>query len=196
MNSLAEQGEWPAPGTNGNAMKKNMLATSTRPSLNSDENPYSPPESEFSAVNSPMQTGRQVVIGVLISLQALTLVAGLPIAMFQIESILFSGPILAIAGILLAATAYRSGLYRSAALGASGLGFSLFILALINLNQWSPVAAEKPVPVLAAIYLIASLPLFLVAIREVIRRTQMSPGNSSFGSEKDRVEEINQTGTD
>jgi hypothetical protein len=82
----------------------------------------------------------------------LTLLAGVWFEYYEIESIVASGPILALVGILICFLAYRERDRSGILLGSSAISLCVLVFLLIFLNRWSPEQATKPVTVVSWVY--------------------------------------------
>ena len=101
-------------------------------------------------------------------LQMLVVVVGLALAHWDIHSIIGSGLVLFLVGLLNAILSYRRRLSLGMIFGASGPLFSLLIFGLINLLHWSPDDALQPVRAMAAVYLVCggfAAPFLVLQIR-------------------------------
>jgi hypothetical protein len=97
--------------------------------------------------------------------QLLIIFAALGLEAIEVETIVGTGPIYLAAGIF---TSYRA--VREANLWGVLIGFSAIILtglifALINLNNWSPTAADRPVSIIIWSYSVIAVPLLYFIIR-------------------------------
>lgn len=105
-------------------------------------------------------------------LQLLTVIVGLGFARWKVDSIVGTGPILSILGIVLAILSYRKGLLSGVLLGLSAPAFSVMVFLIIFLQNWSPHDAQQPVPVIIGIYLLAVLSTGLLMLTQIRRRQQ------------------------
>lgn len=98
-----------------------------------------------------------------ISVQVITILIGAVATLVYIESILVSGAVLSIIGIVVAMMSLRhkwGDLYvLTAIFGGSGPILSAGCFLLINLQDWGPSAATEPIGVIAVIYACSFLPL-------------------------------------
>ncbi|MGI9474612.1 MAG: hypothetical protein ACR2NZ_23960 [Rubripirellula sp.] len=101
-------------------------------------------------------------------LQILVILVGGPLSFWFIESILGSGPVLALVGIAMAILGYREGNSSWLILGVASVGFAAFIFGLINANSWGPPEAAKPVRQMIVAFSVIMLPsLFFGIIHRV-----------------------------
>lgn len=89
-------------------------------------------------------------------------------ATIEIETIVGTGPIFSILGLIVAAMGRHSPVRRISWWGASTLLLSLFVFALILIADWSPAAARQPVGILLLLYQAAAVPLGLSALRQLL----------------------------
>ena len=125
-----------------------------------EPNPYLPPHTTSKPVRAPVPE-RRPWSRYLGALQLLVIVIGAPLSVWQIETILGSGPCLFLLGIAMALFAYRERNYWTLALGVAGLSYALFILVVINAMSWGPSEAREPVSIMniafAALYFLPLL---------------------------------------
>ncbi len=140
-------------------------------------NPYMAPETGLASERDSLFQTKYFWLRFGIGLQALVLMTGIGASFVKIESILFSGPALAVAGIVLVVLAWRKRNIWAMVLGISGPVFSIFLLVLINVLEWSPDDAKVPVPKIGLAYLAAVLILILPALLET--RSRQDPGRDS-----------------
>ena len=115
------------------------------------ENPYSPPSADSEQPIVDQKSGGGWVRG-LSGVQLLIVVVGLVGVMWDIESIMASGPCLAFVSLILMLVGWRSNRLAALICGLSGPSFALFISSLIYLNEWSPSEAFLPVLGLGLFY--------------------------------------------
>ena len=106
----------------------------------------------------------RIVYLILAILQLLGISIGVCVATIEIESIVYSGPIVSLMGIVTATGWFRRRLLSVAALGLSTVAVTVSLFLLIFLNDWSPRAAEEIVPHLLFAYQLGILPVGLMAI--------------------------------
>lgn len=102
--------------------------------------------------------------------QMLVVVVGLGLSYVEIHSIVGTGPVLAVVGIVVTVLAYRMRSRWGMTLGVSGPVFSLFIFLLINILEWGPDAAEIPVPILGTAYLATTAIVAVIVMLEIRSR--------------------------
>jgi hypothetical protein len=114
--------------------------------------------------------------------QMLVVAVGLGLSFVEIETIVGTGPVLAAVGFVVTRRGYRMGSWWTMSLGISGPVFSLFIFLLINVMEWGPGAAERPVAILGTAYLATTAILALMVRLEIRKREPQShdlpPGSS------------------
>ncbi len=88
-----------------------------------------------------------------ICLQMLVVLIGLGVACWQVESIIGTGPILSIVGIIVAVLSYQRSMKGGVLFGLSGLGLCVGVFLTIFLLDWSPGDARIPVPIMGGVYL-------------------------------------------
>ncbi len=134
------------------------------------ENPYQTPEVLPEPEREYLATRVCFWPKIWISVQLLVVVVGIGLSVATIFSIIGSGLVLSLAGIVMAICAYRLRLRWGIVLGASAPLFSVFIFALINIMEWSPRDAELPVPMMASVYLVGALILSFGSMIEIWSR--------------------------
>ncbi|MCC9643118.1 hypothetical protein LOC71_12600 [Rhodopirellula sp. JC740] len=129
-------------------------------------NPYAPSSQTTPSLPPRLRRGSKWLRGWLI-FQLLLIAAGVAAAEYEIETIVFMGPTVAVSGLILAYLAFRNRVNVATLFGVSGAAFAGFIFLLIALNSWGPSEADRPVCRLCEFYLVVSLPVtwvsFLVA---------------------------------
>ncbi len=140
------------------------------------ENPYLPPrtqsEQAISEVHAASHWPRRFLF-----LQLLVVMLGILVAYFiNIESIIVTGLVLVLVGLLLSIFSWLDKDLCSLACGVSGVAFSVFIFGLIYHNAWSPSEARRPVLILACVYAIGFL---LLAGWKIYRRRGDAVQNAS-----------------
>lgn len=147
------------------------------------DNPYRAPEVAFepTSVSVPPGTGF-FWVRLLLGLQVLIIVVSTGLAVLHTESIVGSGPVLSVSGILLAVVSLRRKLSLGVWTGAAAPAFSLFVFLTIFLNRWNPAEAREPVLIMGVVYA-ASLMVASVLLdrqlraREHADELQKSSGN-------------------
>lgn len=140
------------------------------------ENPYLPPrtqsEQAISEVRAASHWPRRFLF-----LQLLVVTLGILVAYFiNIESIIVTGLVLVLVGLLLSIFSWLDKDLCSLACGVSGVAFSVFIFGSIYHNAWSPSEARRPVLILACVYVIGFL---LLAGWTIYRRRGDAVQNAS-----------------
>jgi hypothetical protein len=135
-----------------------------------DDNPYRPPETGPDATVVSASGIRWSGTSLLAALQVFIAFTGTGLAFWDIESILGSGPLLAIVGGLHAIAGHRRGRSSAIFMGYSAPAFCIAIFLLINIKEWGPDAAQDPVSTLAVIYLI---PLVAAWLASELQRSRL-----------------------
>lgn len=135
----------------------NVRATNDR------DNPYLAPETVPEPIQRPA-IEPYFWFRILVVLHVLLVAIGLGLSYLTIESIMITGAILVVLGILTFATAYRRRSLAGIVLGASGVIFSVGVFLLVVLMDWGPADAKGPVPILIAIYFAITIALATVAL--------------------------------
>ena len=117
-----------------------------------NHNPYAPPSASLDTPEGSVSGGSRHWLRRLWILQCTVVVAGLPVALWEIETIMGSGPALAIAGLLVAMVARKHREGSLTLLGLSGPAFAALIFGLIYVMEWGPDKAATPVLLLSACY--------------------------------------------
>jgi len=154
------------------------------------KNPYAAPRPVHEPVVDKFDTGRSWWAVVASVLQLITVCVGVPIAWFNIESILFSGPIVSILGLLTTILAIRARSGNTLLLsifGLSGPAISVGTFALIAYQEWSPSDAQEPVSMLLIWYVLIVVPMGLVCVfgrqgNSSVAETAQSPDNAEPSS--------------
>jgi hypothetical protein len=87
-------------------------------------------------------------------------------AAIEVETIIWSGPILTISGLVNAIIARSSASWTKLFLGLSGPLVCALIAVCIAVFNWNPNDAEKPTIVIMTLYLFVFLPVSVVALRQ------------------------------
>ena len=125
-----------------------------------DDNPFRAPKSAFEPVESTSNKNLRR-LRVCLGLQCATIALGVAAAFYTIHSIVVTGGILCLVGIVTAFLSRRNRLSDGLAFGLSGPAISLACFTLINLLNWSPADAQHPVSIIAVVYATCALPLGL-----------------------------------
>ena len=132
------------------------------------DNPYRVPEVPFEVVRESVPRGAYFWVRSFIILQMLVAVVGTAAAFVDVETIVATGPILSIFGIFGTIVCVRKRYYFCALTCASGPVISVAIFLVIFLLNWSPTAAQEPVPLIGAVYMAILCVMGLIALRETI----------------------------
>ena len=132
------------------------------------DNPYRAPEVPFEVVRESVPRGAYFWVRSFIILQMLVAVVGTAAAFGDVETIVATGPILSIFGIFGTIVCVRKRYYFGALICASGPVISVAIFLVIFLLNWSPTAAQEPVPLIGAVYMAILCVMGLIALRETI----------------------------
>ena len=98
-------------------------------------------------------------------------ILGSTIASFvDIHSILFSGPIGLVVGLVLTILAIRQRLHYSKLFGLSAIVVTVGLFGVINILNWGPTDAERPVPIILVCYSVVSIPFGLVQRHSLMKR--------------------------
>ena len=116
-----------------------------------DSNPYRSPQVQDTPAEERRLLSRISYRAVAI-LQSLTIAIGVPLACWEIETILGSGAILFSFGLLSLAMALRAKFMAGIVFGASGPLMTLGCFVLINVKSWGPSDAQDPIAGLAVVY--------------------------------------------
>jgi hypothetical protein len=106
------------------------------------------------------------ILLVLIVVQMAAIGVGAAVAVFEIESIVVSGPILSLSGLVSAAWCAARGRTRGLYFSASVPTIAVVCFALINGLGWGPSQAQTPIATLLVVFAAASIPLGVFALRE------------------------------
>ena len=140
------------------------------------ENPYLPPRTQSEQATSEVRAASHWPRRFLF-LQLLVGMLGILVAYFiNIESIIVTGLVLVLVGLLLSIFSWLDKDLCFLACGVSGVAFSVFIFGLIYHNAWSPSEARRPVLILACVYVIGFL---LLAGWTIYRRRGDAVQNAS-----------------
>jgi K+-sensing histidine kinase KdpD len=132
------------------------------------DNPYRAPEVPFEVVRESAPRGAYFWVRAFIMMQMLVVVVGTAAAFVDVHTIMATGPILSIVGILGTIACVRNRYYFGAMIAASGSIFSLAIFLIIQLLNWGPAEAQEPVPLMGAVYMAILCVMGLVALRETV----------------------------
>ena len=116
-----------------------------------ESNPYRSPQMQDMHPSVLIPGGNRAYT-IAAALQCLTILIGVPLAVLEIETILGSGPILLVFGLLSLIFAIRRRYLAGIVFGASGLLVVLGSFLLINLMGWGPREAHEPIGSIAVVY--------------------------------------------
>jgi hypothetical protein len=111
-----------------------------------------------------------VWVRLVLGLQLVTTIIGLGFSVWHVESIVGTGPILALLGSLVAIVSFRHGLTMAGCVGLSAVPFTATVFLIIFLQNWSPGDARRPVPVMGAAYLILMIAGYFAALHQMRQR--------------------------
>jgi hypothetical protein len=94
----------------------------------------------------------------LIALQAVVIVLALALESYEHETIVGTGQLLTLVGLVIAAVAQRHHDRLAMLFGGSAFLFALLIVFLINYNSWSPAQGDQPITILSFAYAAFALP--------------------------------------
>lgn len=124
-------------------------------------------------------------------LQLLTVIVGLGVASWKVDSIVGTGPVLSILGILLAIFSYRKSVLTGLLPGLSGPAFSVVVFLIIFFRNWSPHDAQYPVPIMITGYLVVVLLAVLLMLTQIRNRQQStSPSQPDSSNVPDSISEF------
>lgn len=124
-----------------------------------DANPYAPPDANGDSVGDFLVPVRSVGLRSLIVFQTFVILVSLGAEAWEHETIVFSGPVFFVTGLLILIVARRREDPIAAKYGGSAMTFALFIVFLINYNSWGPVEGDLPITVMSYVYAAVALPL-------------------------------------
>jgi hypothetical protein len=116
------------------------------------------------------------VLNALVAAQLLAIGGSVLAATIEIESIVGTGPVVSVLGLIVAASARRNRSLGALLLGLSAGLLSLFVFALIAVQDWGPSDAAQPVSMILITYEMVAAPIGLFAIGRTI-----SPAESVVG---------------
>ena len=136
-------------------------------------NPYRPPQAGPAKLLRTMHK-KHLWVRYVGGLQMIVMLLAIPIVLLTVESIVITGPLFALVGLALIIVAVREKNIGGLVVGCSAVGFSGLILGLINVLDWSPAEATKPVTVMVFVYSAVVLPALLI----IVIRASRFPGSS------------------
>jgi hypothetical protein len=137
-------------------------ALNTFPLESTDTNPYAPPTTVSDA---PLRIREALIrtpwLRCFIVIQAILIVIALAFEAYMHESIVCSGPIFSLFGLVIAILAFRNRDHIAAFFGCSAIVFTLLIVFLINYNSWGPPQGDLPITIMSFTYAVLALPVSL-----------------------------------
>jgi len=122
-------------------------------------NPYAPPQVASESVLLPKPSPDRRRIRRWAIVECLVIAGALAAQAIDIESIIISGPVFGLVGLGVAIMGRRSRHVPALMFGGSAFAFAIFIFVLINLADWGPREATRPVMILSWIYTVAVTPV-------------------------------------
>lgn len=147
------------------------------------DNPYRAPEMLFELAQEVVPKGQYFWVRLLLILQLMTALIGNVAAFVDVETIVASGPILSILGILVTIASLRRRFHLGLWIGMSGPAISLIIFLVIFLQHWNPSEAQKPIPILAALYVAVVCLLGLAALQRIAELQRRSGSGTNESGE-------------
>jgi|GEM_PF-3977571 len=96
---------------------------------------------------------------------------GYPIMLYEVESVLVLGPILAFTGTVGFMLSFIARAWLWTLIAASQVGVCILFFLCVNLLKWGPADAREPFAVMGIIYLLLLTPvLIFIAITAYLRR--------------------------
>ena len=111
----------------------------------------------------------------LLAIQVIGMFVAVAVAAAEIESILFSGSVLTVTGLLIAALSFRGDLEFGFYYGLAVLGVAVLCFSMIFGLQWGPSDAAVPIASLLFLSTLGSTPLGLLANWELRRSVFAKP---------------------
>lgn len=144
---------------------------------NEPHQPASPPSLGVLSYHTPTASPRDrfvrisAIITISIGLAATYL--GYPIMLYDVESVLVLGPILALTGTVGFMLAFIARAWPWTFIMASQVGICILFFLCVNILKWGPSDARQPFAVMGVIYLLLlTSALILIAIVSHLRRSQ------------------------
>lgn len=136
----------------------------------SRQDPYATPVSVSATQLMDEPKTRTPWLRRLIALQAVVIVLALALESYEHETIVGTGQILTLVGLLIAVVAQRNGDRAAMLFGSSAFMFALLIVFLINYNSWLPAQGDRPITILSFAYAAFAVPIAVwLAIRPGVR---------------------------
>jgi hypothetical protein len=101
------------------------------------------------------------------------------LAFVDVETVVVSGPVLFVLGLVLIVAGGVTRSWRAVGFGAAHVGVCILFVALVNLRHWSPRQAEAPFTIMGSAYTSAAVFTALLWPRVVGRRREAGDGSSS-----------------
>lgn len=114
-----------------------------------ESNPYAPPQSMSEASIAHRRAAMPARLTRLLVVQAAVIVCSLALEAYRHESIVGTGSIFALVGLLIAIAAYRERNSLAFVYGCSAVAFTALIVFLINFYGWLPAQGDRPITMLA-----------------------------------------------
>lgn len=158
--------------------------------MNEPFNPYQPPTYPEPLSTETRPRGRRVlsIVKILAVLQLTTIVIGLIASVIDVESIMVTGPVLTVLGLICFGAAAWAGVRAGIVLGVSGPAVAVFCFLLIYSQRWSPADAARPIPLIGAAYSAISVPLFILTLIQSGRRQSQTPNPAGPGTHLQNAE--------
>jgi hypothetical protein len=121
----------------------------------------------------------RVFILVSIVLLTLGLVASGIAAVVDIETIVFSGPLCSLVGIVIAALCYRKNIHAGFLFGLSVPTLAVLCFTTILGLEWSPGQAQVPIGSVIVLFVLLTIPMSILALLE-LRHADMSKRTVGF----------------
>ncbi len=115
------------------------------------------------------------VLRTLLCLQAIGTLCAALAALVEIETIVASGPILSLSGLVIVAWGVRRDSVWAFYSGLSAPTMSVVCFCIIYGLQWSPAQAGAPIGALVTLYAVASVPVAIAAIRQLSSAVAVRP---------------------
>ncbi len=144
------------------------------PSGDPDPNPYAPPSPEIVNRPLPQPRARSKWLFVLCCLQLSVLVGGVVLEAYEHKTIVGSGPVYLIVGLVITWLAARKQQLLEIAVGGSAILLVIGVFLRIVFNDWGPTESDGPNTRVILAYTVWACPALLVA---VVRQWQGGPGS-------------------
>lgn len=124
-----------------------------------DPNPYAAPATVSETPPIDGAPVRAPWLRRFVVLQAIVIVTSLAVEAYEHESIVGSGPIFSLVGLIIAIIAFRKRDPAAMIFGGSAIAFASLIVFLINYNSWGPPQGNRPITILSFTYAAFALPI-------------------------------------